>query len=277
MNLRWSGVLSLAILVGAAWIAAPMSMAQEQSQNGPPNYVFAQDLSLKPGSTAEFVKLQQEEVTAMREAKAPGYFEAMGQLTGTGRLSFIEGYDSFAEGQKEHEQVMSNTQLAATLKTDNEAQDALVRNEYDSVYKFRRSLSLHSDQSLVNMRFMDVDVVHVRPGHIEEFESIAKAEAKALASDANVHWAVFQKIYGEGSGDTFIVSVPMKSLSEIDTMIANRKEHRDTAGEGLVHLVQAAEANTILSADDNLYVFSQKMSYVPDAWLSASPDFWGKK
>jgi hypothetical protein len=36
-------------------------------------------------------------------------------------------------------------------------------------------------------------------------------------------------------------------------------------------------AASIKSSETHLYVLSPKMSYVPDSWKTASPDFWGKK
>ena len=124
---------------------------------------------------------------------------------------------------------------------------------------------------------MRMFVVKVKPGHSADLGNIAKAEAKAQASDADAHWAVFEKIYGQGSGSTYLVATPMKSLADVDTMIANRHKTRAMVGEGLTELVMSAEENSISMSESDLFAFAPKMSYVPDSWLTASPDFWGKQ
>ena len=174
-----SAWLVVAVTV-TALVSVPMMRAQQKSQNGPSKYLYLSSVSVKPGSMGQFAKLQQEEIAAMREAKAPGHFLMMDQITGSNLLIFTEGFDSFAEMQKIHEEVWSNKQLAATLRSDNASQGALTREEHDSVYVYRKSLSLHEDRSLEDMRFMRIWLVKVKPGHNADFENIAKAEAKAL-------------------------------------------------------------------------------------------------
>lgn len=278
MKIRLWSVSSVLLLAGAALVAPSPAKAQQQATNsGPSKYLYLSSVSVKPGSLEPFIKLQQEEIAAMRAAKAPGHFLAMEQITGSGLVLFGEGFDSFAGIQKTHEEVWSNKQLAATLRSDNGAQDALTREEHDSIYAYRKSLSLHDDQSLEDMRFMRIWFVEVKPGHNADFENIAKTEVKALGSEADVHWAVFEKMYGQGSDRVYLVVTPMKSLADVDTMIANRHKIREMVGEGLVHLVTTAEGKSISMSEDDLFVLAPKLSYVSDAWLTDSPDFWGEK
>ncbi|MGC8548655.1 MAG: hypothetical protein ACP5M4_03050 [Acidobacteriaceae bacterium] len=63
----------------------------------------------------------------------------------------------------------------------------------------------------------------------------------------------------------------------LDTMMANHKKLSDMVGEGMAHLVTSMEGKTISMSESDLFVFVPRMSYVPDSWLTASPDFWGKK
>lgn len=278
MKICLSNILSVVLAAGALFVAAPMATAQQKSDNAVPKYIYLQKLSLEPGMSEQFAKLEQAEVTALRAAKAPGYFYAMGQITGESRLIFFEGYDSFAQMQQTYEQVKSNAKLAAMLRQDDAAQAAMVRSEKDSIFVYRKGLSLHADQSLEDTRFMLIWRVEVKPGHEAEFENIARAEAKALASQPNVHWTVWEKMYGQGSENTFLVVSTMKSLSEIDTMIANRDKTRGMVGKGLVTLVISAESEAVLpSSEENLFALAPKMSYAPDAWLTDSPDFWSEK
>ena len=277
MKNRLGSVLFALLVTVIAMSAAPAAQAQQQSQNGPSKYIYLSSVSVKPGSMAQFTKLEQARIADLRAAKSPTHFLTMEQITGSGMLISISGFDSFADLQKDHDQVYGNEELASKLHANSAARGALVREVHDSIYRYRKDLSLHEDRSLEDMRFMRMWVVKVKPGHNADFENIAKAEAKALGSEEGVHWAVFEKMYGQGSGSVFLVATPMKSLADVDERIARMKTIRSSVGEGLVHLVMSAESKSISMSESDLFAFAPKMSYVPDSWLTASPDFWGKK
>lgn len=277
MKSRLGIVMFVASLMLFALAAVPAAQAQQQGENGPPKYIYLSTVSLKPGAMAQYRKLEETRIADLRAAKAPGHFWMMGQITGSGMLISIAGFDSFAEMQKDHHEVWSNVELASQLTANDTARGPLVRESHDSIYMFRKDLSLHADQSLVDMRFMLMWVVRVKPGHYADFENIAKAEAKAMGSEANVHWAVFEKMYGQGSGSTFLVATPMKSLGDVDTRIANRQKMRDMVGVGMGHLVMSMEGKAISMSESDLFAFEPSMSYVEDSWMKDSPDFWGKK
>ncbi len=277
MKNRFANSFFVALLALVVMSVASVAQAQQQSQQGPSKYVYLTAVSLKPGSMAQYRKLEEARIADLRAAKAPDHFWMMEQITGSGMLISIHGFDSFAEMQNDHHEVWSNAELASQLTANDTARGLLVRESHDSIYMFRKDLSLHADQSLEDMRFMRMWVVRVKPGHQADFENIAKAEAKALGASAEVHWAVFEKMYGEGSGVTFLVATPMKSLGDLDTRMANQQKMRGMVGEGLAQLVMSMEGKAIAKSESDLFVFAPKLSYVPDSWLTASPDFWGKK
>lgn len=276
MKSRWSVVMFVASLMLFALAAVPAAQSQ-QGENGPPKYIYLTSVSLKPGSMAQYRTLEEQRIADLRAEKAPGHFWTMGQITGSGMLISVAGFDSFADMQKEHEQIWSNADLATKLDANNAARGKLVRESHDSIYMYRKDLSLNENRSLEDMRFMRMWLIRVKPGHSADFENIAKAEAKAQGSDPEVHWAVFEKMYGEGSGSTFLVATPMKSLGDVDTMIANHQKVSDMVGEGLGYLVSSAEGKMVSMSEADLFAFEPSMSYVEDSWMKASPDFWGKK
>lgn len=277
MKDRLGSLMFVASLMLVALAAVPLAQAQRQSFNGPSKYLYLSTVSLKPGSMGRFTSLEQARVAELRAAKDSRYFFTMEQITGSNMLISLAGFDSFAALQKAHDQVHANAALVSKLQDDSITRGALVREVHDSIYMFRKDLSLHSEQSLQDMRFMRIAMIEVKPGHNSDLESIAKAEAKAQDSNADAHWAVFEKIYGQGSGRVYLVATPMKSLSEVDTMIANRQKTREMVGEGLTDLVMSMEGRSVSMSESDLFAFAPKLSYVPDSWLTESPDFWGKK
>ncbi len=127
------------------------------------------------------------------------------------------------------------------------------------------------------MRFFDITLFHISSSHYEDWEQLVKLYAKAYASVANAHWAMFEKHYGEESDDTFILVVPMKSLAEEDQAMIDGKNLPKTAGEDQLQLMRELGAATIKSSESDIFAIVPQMSYVRDSWLKASPDFWGKK
>ena len=50
-----------------------------------------------------------------------------------------------------------------------------------------------------------------------------------------------------------------------------------TAGADQLQVMRELGSVTVKSAESDLFAVVPQMSYVPASWLTASPDFWGKK
>ncbi len=276
MKIRLGCVVSLGLAVGIAMSAAPLARAQQEMEHqGPSKYLYVTNVGVKPGMSHAFAKAEQAINENWREAKDPAYSLGMVPITGSERTIFLTGFDSFSDLQKVHDEMSANAKLRSEMQASDESRGAMVRNVYTSIYQFRKSLSLHTTRNLAEMRFLRVLIFHVKSE--KEFESLAKMEVKALASMPEAHWAVYEKMYGEGSGNTFVVLTAMPSLSEIDTMIGNEKNVRAALGDPGRALMNAVAKKAIKSETSNLYAFSPELSYVPESWVTASPGFWGEK
>lgn len=261
-------------------LASTATLAQpEAGQAGPPpNLLFLSNVELKPGLEAVYAKAQGDQVQAMRAARAPGNFIGMWSITGTDRVLYLHGFATFAQAQEDHETTFAMKNLVDALNASNAAQAPQIVAEHDSIYSFEKDLSLNSSLDISKMRFMRIIIFHVRSGHDDDFQRIAKQFVKAYQSaipDAN--WAMFQKIFGVGSDNTYILVTPMESLATVDAMHAGSKKFADTVGEGQVQMLFNGLDAAVESSESDLFAFDPRLSYVPDSWLSASPDFWGKK
>ncbi len=245
---------------------------------GPSKYLFLDNVEVKPNQGDAYAKLQGQETAAMRAANAPSHFIGMWAITGSNHVLYMHGFDSFADLQKDHDATMATTKLTDTLKATDAQQAAQLGNEHSSVYEFEKDLSLNTDLDLSKMRFMRIILFHVRVGHDEDFERVAKLFVKAYASAIpEARWAMFQKLYGEGSGTTYILVTPMESLTEVDGMLGSNKKFTEAVGaEQVQTLFKQADA-AVESSESNLFAFDPQLSYAPDSWLKSSPDFWGKK
>jgi hypothetical protein len=268
------------LFAGLAFTAAPTVFAQHDAgqTQGPSKYLFLQNVELKPNQGDAYAKLQGQETAAQRAASAPFHFIGMWAITGTSHVLYLHGFDSFADLQKDHDATEGMTKLTDTLKATDAQQAAQIATEHDSIYSFDKDLSLKTDLDLSKMRFMRIILFHVRVGHDDDFDRVVKLFVKAYGSSIpEARWAMFQKLYGEGSGTTYILVTPMESLAEVDGMLGDSKKFTDGVGAEQVQTLYKSLDAAVESYESNLFAFDPQLSYPPDTWLKSSPDFWGKK
>ncbi len=282
MKIRNLSAAPLCLLIAGLTlnISAPAALAQHDAGQvqGPSKYLYLSNVDLKPGQGNAFAKIEGEEVEALRAAHAPSHYVAMWPITGSSHVLYFHGFDSFADLQKAHGETMAMSKLMDTLKADDAQEAPLVADRHTSIYSYEQDLSLNAPVDLSKMRFMRILLFHVRSGHEEDFEHVVKLFIKAYQSSIpDAHWAMFQKMYGVGSDNTYILVTPMESLSYVDVMHDNSKKFRDAVGEDQLQMLRKGLDAAVESSESDLFAFGAGISYVPDSWLTASPDFWGKK
>jgi len=278
MKVHLAFKVALCLIVAGPLLSTKTAAAQMPSGvNPPPKYIYLSNIAIKPNMSGSFIADESSEVQAQRAAKAPINYFGMLSITGSPHALFFAGFNSFADMQKQHDQAMSDTKLQGTLKSTDADEAAALSQTYGSIYKYRDDLSLNSAIDISQMRFFDITLFHVRYGHYEDWEHLVKLYAKAYSSIANAHWAMFEKLYGEDSDRTFILVTPIKALAEEDQAMIDGDSLPKTVGADQMQLMRELGSQTVESSESDLFAIVPQISYVPDAWLTASPDFWGKK
>lgn len=154
----------------------------------------------------------------------------------------------------------------------------LLSDQDSSVAVYREDLSGGPAVNIAQMRYFEIAVYAVKPGHGPEWEALVKgyksAYEKALP---DAHWAVFESMYGTDNGGVFLIFTPMKSLSEVDKAMGDAKKLVAAIGEAGMKKLEDLEASCVESHRSNLFMFNPKMSYPLDAWVKSDPDFWSGK
>jgi hypothetical protein len=266
---------------GGLGFAGP-SIAVAQEQPGgitpPPKVLVLQREFLKPGKAGSaHEKSESAFVQAMKQANAPEHYFAVNSLSGKSRTVFFIGYDSFADWQKDMDSMMKNTTLAQQFDSAQEADGELLSSYDSGAFVYREDLSLRAPVDIAHMRYMEITIFNVRPGHRHDWETLAKMYNDAWQKVAGAHWATYEKLYGADSGGMYLVITPMKSLAEVDQEMVDDKQF--TAGMSAEDRKKMGDlsASTIKSDETNLFLFDPKMSYVPDNWKNADPGFWGQQ
>jgi hypothetical protein len=261
-------------------LVAAITPALHAQDDGPPNVLVIHREYLKPGkggmlhdrSESAFVK-------AFADAKTPYHYFALDSLSGPSRSLFLFSYDSFADWEKETSAIRSNPALAA--KVDQASlNDGDLLSGYDAAAAvLRPDLSLNKG-SIDGARYFEITVFVVKPGHVHDFEELAKTYIETYRKVApETHWDTFEVMYGSPvptavGGDAFLVINLMKSLAETDKSIKNSDKFAAELGAAGMQKIGELTAASIVSSSTNLFAINPRMSNPPPAWITREPGFW---
>ena len=272
----WAGLCLLCTGIGLA--GSGLATAQDAKPNlTPPNVLVVQVEMLKPGmaSTAH-QKSESAFVQAMEKAKSPDHYFAATSMSGPSRALFFLAYDSFADWEKSNTAVMNDASLAGDLDSAIQADGKLLTSYGTIVFRYEPDMSMSPEVDLAQMRYVEITVIQIKPGHEAEWTELSKLHNEIYANVPNTHFAMWEEYFGDDGGE-YIATAPLKSLAEIDEhRVAAHKAWEATSADKKKKMGDL-EASAFASIHTNLYSMDPKMSYPPDRWKTASPDFWGKQ
>jgi hypothetical protein len=264
-------LLGLSVAVGLSGIAA----AQE---NAIPKVLQITREYTKPGKAgAVHDRSESVFVQAMARAKWPTHYLGMTSLSGKERALFLTRYASFEAWEQDNAAVEKNAALSAALDRAGMADGDLLDEIDQGAFMFRDEMSLRPVADLSHMRYLDISVYHVRPGHDSEWTELVKMVKDAYEKSVpTAHWGMYELVYG-GSGDTYLVLTARKTLAEVDRAFAEDDPKFEAAmgEEGMKKLSKLVGAS-VDSSEHELFAFNPHMSYVDEEWIKAD-SFWKPK
>ena len=275
---KLSGVLvGLCLFLGMAVVAKAQENNQEMGHKPPKILTITREF-VKPGKYGNaHDKTESLYVNAMSAAKWPTHYFAMDSITGRPRSLFLTGYESFEAWQADSLAEQKNATLSAALDRANEADGALLDSTETSAFVFREDQSYNAAVDIPHMRYFEIEVFVVRPGHEKDWDDAVKLVMDAYKkSMPDAHWAIYQEMFGATGGE-YLVITPMKSASEIDKSFADNPKFMAAMGEDGMKKLSELSAAAIQETMANLFVFSPAKSYVDESWIKADPDFWKPK
>jgi len=271
--------VSLYSMCAAAALSAACSQAQTSEFMKPPKVLVIDREYTKPGKSGSLhEKSESAYVKAMAAAKWPVNYIAMDSLSGVNRSLFLTGYDSYADWEKDLTGQAKNTALSAAEDRAWIADGDLLSSTDQGAFSFREDLSAGPPLEIANMRYFDISLYIIKPGHEKEWEELVKIYMDGFTKAApDVSWATYESMYGANNGGEFLVIVPMKSLSEVDKSFTDGKKFEGAVGEAKMKHLHELSASCVASVQDNLFRFNPKMSYASDHFKEVDPDFWKPK
>jgi len=270
---RISDVLCLGCLVVGSF---GMAAAQEQSM-APPKVLTVTREFVKPGKGgAMHDKAESAFVQAFARTKYPTHYLAMNSLSGKPRVLFFTGYDSFAAWEKDATAINKNAAMSAALDHATVVDGELLDSVDMGAWAYREDYSLRANVDIAHMRYFEISLYRVKPGHHKDWDDALKMVLAAEQKLPDNRWACYQGIYGVPEG-TYVFITPRKSADEIDKNMSQEKDFFSAMGEEGMKKLDELAAVAIESNESNLFMFNPKMSYVSDDWVKADPEFWKPK
>jgi hypothetical protein len=265
---------SLGILIVAA---INVAVAQAQSMS-PPKVLTVTREFLKPGKAgARHDKAESAFVQAFAQAKWPTHYLGMTSLSGKSRALFFVGYDSFEAWEKELANEAKNSALSAAIERATEADGELLDSMDAAAFAYNEEYSLHPHPANAKTRYFEISVYRIKPGHHKEWDDGVKMVLAAYQkADPDAHWACYESVYGMPE-DTYVFITARQSASEIDRGFAHNNDFMTAMGEEGMKKLEGIAAAAIESSESNLFMLNPHMSYVPEEWSKADPDFWKPK
>ena len=270
----------LGLLLGMSLLCAGINTvaAQEKSDGvmQPPKVLQVIREVLKPGKGGSpHVATESGFVKAFQAANWPTHYLAVDSMSGPTRSLFLIGYDSFDAWEKDAKATDQNATLSSALDRAGIADGDLLTTSEASALVYREDYSLRAPVAIAQMRYFEIEVFKVKPGHEAEWDALVKMYVSGYEKTMpDAHWATYQSIYGADNGGMYVVFTPMKSLAEVDQNIMGSKKFMTAMGDDWMKKASALAASCLQSSQNNLFVFNPKMSYVSDEWIKADPSFW---
>jgi len=267
--------ISVASALAVAALFAQPARVQEPSTIPPPKVLVVTREFLKPGKTgAAHEKAESLYIQALDHAKSPGRYIAADALSGRPRTFFFAGYESLAAWQEIQAAERSGAALAAAMDRADQADGDLLESTDRSVWLFDADNSLQPAFDLARVRYLEIEIFHVRPGHDEWLEISKFLKAAYSKGMPNRRYAFYSNLYGQPEGSMLVIT-PLESAAEIDDFMAAGPKILEAAGgeSGLKHIFDL-EAASVSSSEMNLLKINPRLSRPPESVIKSDPAFW---
>jgi len=266
------------VLLGLTLVMAGNALASaQQMDQAPPKVLQVTREFIKPGKGgAAHDRTESAYVQAMARSKEPIHYVAMNSMSGKSRALYLAGYDSFEAIQKDNDAMNKNAALGAELDRDTVADGQLLDGVDQFLFAYDPDTSYRPSGDLTTARYMEFTDFYIKPGHMSEFNELAKMVIDAnKKAGTSAHWVTYDIAYG---GDNMVVVLSAdKSMADIDKGFAENKSFETAMGESGMKKLHELEAASIDKSDSELFSINPKQSYPLEEWVKGNPEFWKPK
>jgi hypothetical protein len=264
-------------LAVAVCLAAPVAVRAQG------DYLDVFIVKVKPEKTADFLALTKKFAEANRRFNGDRWL-ALQSVYGEGNVyQFTSVRKDYADIDKANEAEM----LAANKGLGKEAAQKL-EQDFNACIVWSRSelrrrrwdLSRKAPQDaeayaklIGESRLLRTTAVHIRPGHVPDFEALMKDSKEAGEKNPDTAPVFVSQVIEGNKGATFYVSTLRSSMGGFD----HNPTAKEILGEEGFKKFQQISAEAIEVAESALYRFDPAISNPPEEVAKVAMDFWRPK
>ena len=264
-------------LAVAVCLAAPVAVRAQG------DYLDVYMVKVKPEKLTDFQALSKKWVDANRRFNGDHWITTE-TMYGEGNVySFVSPRQDYADIDKANEAMMK----ALNKAFGKEAADKMMR-DFESCLVWSRSelrrrrfdlsrkhpADMASYAKLVGeSRVVRTTAVHIRPGHVADFEALMKETKEASEKAPNTQPLLVAQVVEGTKGTTFYITSLRTSLGGFD----KNPTIRDILGEEGYKKFLQVSADSVESTESALFRFSPELSNPADEIVQVAADFWHPK
>jgi len=268
----------------ALWaFAVAVCLAAPAAVRAQGDYLDVFIVKVKPDKTPDFQALTKKWADANRRFNGDRWL-ALESVYGEGNLyQFTSTRKDYADVDKANEASMLAVSKAfgkdAAQKVGQDWTNCLVwsraelrRRRWDLSRKAPADAEAYA-KLIGESRFLRTTAVHIRPGHVPEFEALMKEVKEAGEKNPNTQPVFVSQVIEGSKGATFYVSTLRSSMAGFD----NNPTTKEILGEEGFKKFQQISADAVEVADSTLYRLNPSLSNPPEEVAKVAMDFWRPK
>ncbi len=247
------------------------------------DYLDVYIVKVKPEKLAEFQALGKKWVDANRRFNGDHWLASETMYGEGGVYVFTSLRQDYADIDK-----LSETGMQAVNKAFGKEATAKILSDWESCLVWSRTelrrrrpdlsrkapTDMDSYAKLIGeSRVLRTTAVHVRPGHIADFEALLKDAKEAGEKAANTQPVLVSQVVEGSRGATFYVTTLRSSLGGFD----KKPTLREILGEERFKKYLQVNAESVETTESALYRFSPELSNPADEIVKVAADFWHPK
>jgi hypothetical protein len=261
-------------VLAAGLLLSGVSLIHAQSQE-PPRLlrIFREDIKSGKGSAHE--KVESAYVRAFSKSGYPSYL-ALENMTGTNQAWFIERYDTYESMEKAIH--LADTEPLKTTLDALDAQDGELRTgDRGMIAVYHPEMSYLPAPSIgAKVRFFNIGMIRVRPGHLADVVEITKLVNAALAKSGNQQRRAVYSVTSGAPAGTYLTLAAMDSLKAMD-LPASGMTMAEAFGADNLARYHKLLADAEIGSENTLFAVNPRMSNPPKEYIAADPAFWAPK
>jgi hypothetical protein len=259
-------------------IGATAALAQGQGlPTSQPAMITIYREQVKLGRATEHERIEAGWPAAFAKAKSPAYYLAMTSQTGPNEAWFIVPFASNAAIADEMKLESADTALAAELARLTRADAEVLTDSRTIQARARTDLSHGTYPDLAKMRFWQISIFRVRPGHVADFEAAAKVYGAATDRAATGSSYRIYQITAGLPEPTFLIFQSVESYAQFDGMMASGQKTMQSLTAEEQATMQKFSTDALLNSETNRFALNPTMSYVSAETRATDPAFWMPK